>query len=149
MKIGLISSSGGHFSELMSLNSLWNRYNNFWISFLSCDTKTLLSKEVFYYGYHPTNRNIINFFRNLYLAFKIILKERPTVFISTGAGICVPFFILGKLFFIKTIYIESMARISTLSLSGKLVYFLADVFIVQWPQLAALYKKAVYKGQVL
>jgi UDP-N-acetylglucosamine:LPS N-acetylglucosamine transferase len=149
MKIGLISSSGGHFSELMSLNSLWNRYNHFWVSFPSCDTKALLSREVFYHGYHPTNRNIINFFRNLYLAFKIILKERPTVLISTGAGICVPFFILGKLFFIKTIYIESMARISTLSLSGKLVYFVADVFIVQWPQLAASYKKAVYKGQIL
>jgi beta-1,4-N-acetylglucosaminyltransferase len=149
MKIGLISSSGGHFSELFCFNSIWGQYSNFWVSFLSCDTKDLLKNEIFYHGYHPTNRNIINFFRNFIIAFKIILKERPTVLISTGAGICVPFFILGKLFFIKTIYIESMARITTLSLSGKLVYFLADVFIVQWPHLATSYKKAVYKGQVL
>ncbi len=149
MKIGLISSSGGHFSELSCLNSLWSQYNHFWVSFLSCDTETLLKNEIFYHGYHPTNRNLINFFRNLILAFKVILKEKPTVLISTGAGICVPFFLLGKLFFIKTIYIESMARIHGLSLTGKLVYFLSDIFIVQWPQLAAFYKKAVYKGQVI
>ena len=149
MKIGLISSSGGHFAELLSLNSLWSKYNHFWVSFLSCDTRHLLKNKVFYHGYHPTNRNVLNFFRNLILAYKVILKEKPAVLISTGAGICVPFFLLGKLFFIKTIYIESMARIQSLSLTGKLVYFLADIFIVQWPQLAASYKKAVYKGQVI
>lgn len=149
MKIGLISSSGGHFSELRSLNSIWNQYNRFWVSFPSCDTKVLLKNEIFYHGYYPTNRNLINFFRNFFLAFKVLLKERPDVLVSTGAGLCVPFFILGKLFFIKTIYIESMARIYNLSLSGKLVYFLTDVFIVQWPQLADFYKKAVYKGQII
>jgi UDP-N-acetylglucosamine:LPS N-acetylglucosamine transferase len=109
----------------------------------------LLNEEIFYHGYFPTNRNVINFIRNFFLAIKVILKERPTVLISTGAGICVPFFILGKLFSIKTIYIESMARICGLSLSGKLVYLFSDIFIVQWPQLAASYKKAVYKGQII
>lgn len=149
MKIGLIASSGGHFSELLNLKTAFGKFDRFWVTFLSSDTKVLLKNEVFYYGYHPTNRNIKNFILNLFLAGKILLKEKPTVLISTGAGICVPFFILGKIFFIKNIYIESMTRIHNLSLTGKLVYFLTDVFIVQWPQLAAIYKKAVYKGQII
>ncbi|MBD3413250.1 MAG: UDP-N-acetylglucosamine--LPS N-acetylglucosamine transferase [Candidatus Aminicenantes bacterium] len=149
MKIGLIASSGGHFSELLSLNSLWSQFKHFWVSFPSCDTKVLLKKQIFYHGYFPTNRNVVNFFRNFILAIRVLSKEKPAVLISTGAGICVPFFILGKLFFVKTIYIESMARIHRLSLTGKLVYLFSDVFIVQWPQLAASYKKAVYKGQVI
>jgi len=149
MKIGLIASSGGHLSELLSFRSLWSQFNHFWVSFPSCDTRVLLEKEIFYHGYFPTNRNALNFVLNFILAIRVLAKERPQVLISTGAGICVPFFILGKIFSVKTIYIESMARIQNLSLTGKLVYFFSDVFIVQWPQLADLYKKAVYKGQVI
>lgn len=40
--------------------------------------------------------------------------------------------ILG-LSYTRIIYVESFARVSTLSLSGKLVRPFVDTFVVQWP----------------
>ena len=100
-------------------------------------------------GRGPTNRSLKNFLRNVRLASRILKREKPDVIISTGAGICVPFFLLGRRRGIRTVYIESMARIESLSLTGKLVYRFSDHFLVQWPELAAKSGRAVYQGDML
>jgi UDP-N-acetylglucosamine:LPS N-acetylglucosamine transferase len=64
------------------------------------------------------------------------------VIISTGAGVAVPFLILGRLFGCKTVFIESITRINTLSLSAKLVLPFLSVLYVQWPQLQTRYPQA-------
>lgn len=46
----------------------------------------------------------------------------------------------------RIIYVESFCRVDKLSLSGKLLYHIADRFIVQWPQLLSQYKRAEYLG---
>ncbi|HYH62971.1 MAG TPA: UDP-N-acetylglucosamine--LPS N-acetylglucosamine transferase, partial [Solirubrobacterales bacterium] len=69
--------------------------------------------------------------------------------LSTGAGLAVPFFIVGKLLRRRLIYVESVTRIETISLSGRLVYPLADRFFVQWPQAAQRRRRAVHAGSVL
>lgn len=149
MKLCLVCSSGGHFLQLYSLKELWGDYDRFWVSFPNSDTRSLIESEKKYWAHHPTNRNIKNLVKNLFLAYKILRKERPDAIISTGAGIAVPFMYVGKLFGINTLFIESLTRVESLSLSGKLVYPVVRHFLVQWPQLAEKYKKAVYKGQVI
>jgi beta-1,4-N-acetylglucosaminyltransferase len=73
------------------------------------------------------------------------------VIISTGAGVAVPTCFLGKfLFKSKFIFIESFCRIKEPSLSGKLIYPIADLFFVQWKNLLNFYgKKAIYRGSVV
>ncbi|KPJ65845.1 MAG: hypothetical protein AMJ43_09865 [Coxiella sp. DG_40] len=149
MKICLVCSSGGHFFTLRSLQELWNRYDRFWVTFPAADTKFFLRTEKAYWAYYPTNRNIKNFIKNLFLAFKILQEQKPDVIISTGAGVAVPFMYMGKILRIKTIYIESLTRIETFSLSGKLAYPVVDCMLVQWPELASKYKRAIYRGQVI
>jgi len=145
-KLCLVCSSGGHFLELFLLNRSWRQYPHFWVTFDSEDTCSLLEEDKAYWAFSPTNRNIFNFIKNLWLARRILSHERPDFIVSTGAGIAVPFAIIGKLFRIKVIYIESLARVENLSLSGKIIYFFADEFIVRWPQLALRFKKAKYVG---
>ena len=99
MKICLVCSSGGHFFELFSLNSLWEKYDHFWVTFPRQDTKSLLQGEKVHWAYSPTNRNLKNLLRNSYLAARVIAKEKPTVVISTGAGVAVPFLYLGRINF--------------------------------------------------
>ena len=149
MKLCLVCSSGGHFLQLYSLRELWGEYDRFWVTFPHNDTEFLLENEKKYWAYHPTNRNIKNFVRNLFLASKILRKEKPDAIISTGAGIAVPFTYMGKILGIKTIYIESLARVESLSLSGKLIYPMAHYMLVQWPELESKYKRAIYRGQVV
>lgn len=149
MKICLVCSSGGHFLELYRLNQFWSQYKHFWVTFLKEDTHYFLRKEKVYWAYYPTNRNIKNLFKNLLLSWQVLRREKPDVIISTGAGVSVPFLYIGKLLGKKTIYIESLARISELSLSGKLVYPIVHHFFVQWPELSSKYKKVKLKGRII
>ncbi len=144
MKLCLVCSSGGHLFELNSLEDFWKKHERFWVTFPSSDVEYILQKEKVYFAYHPTNRNIFNLFRNFILAVKILNKERPNVVITSGAGVGVPFIYIAKMLSIKTIYIESLTRIKDISLSGKLVYSVTDYFLVQWPDLAKKYRKAIY-----
>jgi len=148
-KICLVCSSGGHFRQLYSLKEYWEQFPRIWVTFDSSDTKTVLGDENYYWAYSPTNRNIKNLFRNVFLALRILKKEKPDLLISTGAGVAVPFIYIAKLFGIKTIYVESLTRVEDLSLTGKLIYPIVDYIFVQWPELANKYKKAEFHGRVI
>jgi len=149
MKICLVSSPGGHFFELKTLTPTFENLNTFWVTIKSIDTANSLHNNKVYYAHAPTTRNFLNLFKNSYLALKILIKEKPTIIISTGGPICIPFFYIGKLLGIKSIYIESLTRIHSLSLTGKIVYPVANIFLVQWETLLSKYKKAKYKGQII
>ena len=122
MKYCLVCSSGGHFLQLYALRNLWEDHEQFWVTFPGNDTRFILKNVKKYWAFHPTNRHIRNLIKNFFLAFNLLRKEKPDIIISTGAGVTVPFFYIGKLLGIKTVYIESLARVEKLSLTGKLVY---------------------------
>jgi len=91
---------------------------------------------------------IIAFFYSIILFF----KEMPDIILCNGPGTCVPLcfvaLIMRCLFIKKSkiIYVESLARVQTLSLSGKILYHVADYFLVQWNQLKNIYPKSEYRG---
>jgi beta-1,4-N-acetylglucosaminyltransferase len=83
-------------------------------------------------------------------AWSILRREKPDVLVSTGSEIAIPFFMLAKLLRIRTIYIELCCRVTSPSRTGKLLYPIADTFLVQWPQLIDVYgAKARYEGGLL
>ena len=55
---------------------------------------------------------------------------------------------LGKLLGNKIIYIETFANRHSKTATGKLIYPIADLFIVQWEEMLELYPKAVYGGAI-
>lgn len=148
MKVCLVSSSGGHLTHLYMLKSFWEQQERFWVTFDKEDARSLLEEERFYPCYFPTNRNIKNLIRNTFLAWKILRKEKPDLIISSGAAVAVPFFYLGKLFGAKLVYVEVFDRIYKPTISGKLVYPIADKFIVQWEEQKQVYPKAENLGSI-
>ena len=83
-------------------------------------------------------------FISLYIFFKV----KPDVVITTGAHTAGPMCCIAKIFRKKIIFIETMANISKKTITGRLVYLFADLFIVQWESMLKLYPKAVYKGLI-
>lgn len=149
LKICLVGSSGGHLTHLYMLKDYWKDKNRFWVTFDKEDANSLLEGEKIYHCYFPTNRNIKNLIKNTFLAIKILKKEKPTLIVSSGAAVSVPFFWIGKIFFrAKTIYIEVFDRIDKSTLSGKLVYPVTDKFIVQWDEMKKVYKKSENLGSI-
>lgn len=145
MKICFITSSGGHLTHLIQLKEWWKDKERFWVTFEKEDSKSILKDEKKYWCYFPTNRNIKNLIKNTFLAVKILFKEKPDLIVSTGAAPAIPFFYLGKLFGAKVVYIEVYDRIEKPTITGKVVYPISDLFVLQWEE----QKKFYPKGQVL
>ncbi|XP_010517568.1 PREDICTED: UDP-N-acetylglucosamine transferase subunit ALG14 homolog [Camelina sativa] len=84
----------------------------------------------------------------------LMIRIRPQVILCNGPGTCIPLCVIAFLFKVLGIrwssifYVESVARVKKLSLSGLLLYKLriADQFFVQWPQLQKKYPRAHYVG---
>ena len=148
MKVCLVGSSGGHLTHLYMLKPFWENKDHFWVTFNKEDAKSLLEGEKMYPCYYPTNRNIRNLIKNTIVAWKVLRKEKPDLIISCGAAVAVPFFYLGKLFGAKTIYIEVFDRIDASTVTGKLVYPIADKFIVEWEEMLDVYPKAINLGSI-
>lgn len=86
----------------------------------------------------------------------ILLRLRPDVILCNGPGTCVPICLVAfllKLLFInsdsKIVFIESYCRVKTISLSGKILKYFVDAFIVQWPELILVNKNSNYFGKLL
>ena len=149
-KICFISSSGGHFEELKCLKSLADRYFSVLITEKEeydisnfCDKMYLIPKM--------NRREITSYFnliRSVFLAKKIFKKYNITHVVTTGAMCSYIFCLVAKFMGIKVIYIESFARTSTPSLTGRLVYPISNLFIIQWKALKKYYPKAVYGGGI-
>lgn len=148
MKVCLVGSSGGHLTHLYMLKPFWQDKERFWVTFNKEDANSILEGEQVYHCYYPTNRSLKALLINTRLAWQVLRKERPDVIVSSGAAVAVPFFYLGKLFGMKTIYIEVFDRIDKPTMTGKMVYPVTDRFIVQWEEMKQVYKKAINLGSI-
>lgn len=148
MKVCLVGSSGGHLTHLYMLKPFWESKDHFWVTFDKEDARSLLKGEKMYPCYYPTNRSIKALIINSFLAWKVLRKEKPDLIISAGAAVAVPFFYIGKLFGAKLVFVEIFDRIDKGTLTGKMVYPIADKFIVQWEEQKQVYKKAINLGSI-
>lgn len=146
-KVLIVASPGGHLLQMLALEPAWEDAERIWVTLRSTDVGYLLQEEQVIYGHGPTPRDIGNFFRNLRLAARVLRDHDPGVVISTGAGLALPFFLLGKLQRRRLVYVESITRVEKLALTGRLVYPLADAFFVQWDGLASR-RRARFHGSV-
>ena len=149
-----ISSTGGHLNELLQLKSIMNKYDSYLITEKTKSTISLKEeyKDKISYLIYGTKHNMLtypfkllaNCFKSLYFYFKI----KPDVIVTTGAHSAGPMCCIGKIFGSKIIYIETFANIHSKTVTGRIVYKFADLFIVQWESMLKLYPKAIYGGWI-
>lgn len=147
-KVCLISSSGGHFEQLLRLSRLDKDYS---VYYVTERTPYSVDKKDTHYVKQINRKEkflLINIFLLFVQSLKIFIKEKPDVIISTGALCVIPSFLIGKLFHKKLIFIESFAKIKTPTKTGRLIYKISDVFIVQWKSMLKYYPNAVYLGSI-
>jgi len=145
----LVCSPGGHMLQLARLGPAWSGCRRVWVTLDAPDTRSLLAGEEVVWAHGPTNRSITNLLRNLRLAWTVISRERPRVLATTGAGVAVPFAWIARLFGAHVVYVESLTRIDTVSLSCRLIRPVANRIYVQWPELCDRLPEARYAGTVV
>lgn len=152
-KVLFIASTGGHLNELLQLKPLFAKYNSYLITEKTKSTAGLKNKfnNVNYLVYGTKDHLFTYMFKFMYNCFKsliLYIKIRPKVIVTTGTHTAVPICYIGKLFGSKIIFIETFANSKTKTLSGKLVYPIANTFIVQWECMLELYPKAICGGWI-
>ena len=147
-KVLFISSTGGHLEELLQLQPLFKKYEYNIITEKDDSNISLKEKygdKLYFLPYGTRAKLFTYIFKYLYLCIRTVylyFKLLPKVIVTTGTPMC----ILGKIFGSKIIYIETFANINKKTATGRLIYPIADLFIVQWEEMLKLYPKAVYGG---
>ena len=153
-KVLFISSTGGHLNELLQLSPLFEKYDYHIITEKDKTNEYLQDKydgKVSYLPYGTRSHMITYIIKYLYLIIKtffLYFKIRPKVIVTTGTHTAGPMCYLGKIFGSKIIYIETYANINKKTATGRLIYPIADLFIVQWEEMLNIYPKAIYGGQI-
>ncbi|GFR62322.1 UDP-N-acetylglucosamine transferase subunit ALG14-like protein [Elysia marginata] len=163
-----VMGSGGHTREMLSLvNSLGAHYSPRYFVIAETDkmsehkikeTETSNSEII----YIPRSRevkqsyltSILSTMRAVVFSVPVVFHLKPDVILTNGPGTCIPVCFAGLMLRITglhhttVVYVESFCRVESLSLSGKLLYYLIDDFFVQWPQLKEKYPRAKYIGRL-
>ena len=152
-KVLFISSTGGHLNELLNLKKTMKKYDSYLITEKTKSTEGLKKEfgnrvKFLKYGTKSHLSYIYIYIYNCFKSLIYFIRIRPKVVVTTGAHTCVFMCYLAKLFRRKVIYIETFANIHSKSMSGKLVYPIADMFIVQWESMLRFYPKAIYGGWI-
>lgn len=153
-KVLFISSTGGHLNELMQLSPLFEKYDYKIITEKDKSNETLKERygEKLYFLPYGTRAKLFTYiFKYLYLCIKTIylyFKIRPKYIVTTGTHTAGPMCYLGKICGSKIIYIETFANRNKKTATGRLIYPIADLFIVQWKEMLEIYPKAIYGGSI-
>ena len=149
-KICFAASSGGHYEQILMLKPLMEKYESFLITEKTTYKAELKGERMYYL--HQINRKEWQFpfemIGNSFRSLIIFIKERPDVVITTGVLAVIPICLLAKLFRKKLIYIESFAKVTSPTETGRFLYKYADQFYVQWPQMKDVYPDAIYVGGI-
>lgn len=149
LRICLAASAGGHISQLLKLAESWDGYETFCVTTTQV-VRDKLSRfgEVYVVG-ECNREHPIRVVSVLLRCIRIMFRHRPDVVISTGAAAGCMLCFLGKMIGAKVVWIDSITNVERLSLSGRMVRYIADLFLVQWPELAGRYKRVEFVGTVV
>lgn len=151
-KVLFIASTGGHLNELMQLKTLFKKYDYHIVTENTKVDKSLKKKygdkmSFLIYGTkkYPISY-IFKFIANSFISLYYFFKYQPEVIVTTGTHTAVPMCYIAKIFGSKVIFIETFANRTSGTVAGKLVYPIADTFVVQWEEMHKIYSKSVCWG---
>ena len=146
MKILAIASAGGHWVQLLRLRPAFEGHELIFVS-----TKKSFKDTVKGYRFHSipdaSRWNKLRLLYSLACVFKIVMLAKPNIIITTGAAPGLMGIIAGKIIGAKTVWIDSIANVENLSMSGRIATSIADKSYTQWPDLST--SKVTFNGNVL
>jgi beta-1,4-N-acetylglucosaminyltransferase len=149
LKICLAASSGGHLTELEKLSDSWKQYETFFVTTVPVVRNNLQTSGNIYIVGECNRQHPIKVLKVFLRCLRITLKEKPNVVISTGAAAGCIICFLAKLSGADIIWIDSITNVEKISLSGRMVRYIADLFLVQWPELTQKYDNVEFIGAVI
>jgi UDP-N-acetylglucosamine--N-acetylmuramyl-(pentapeptide) pyrophosphoryl-undecaprenol N-acetylglucosamine transferase len=117
----VVASAGGHLVQARLLAPRIIENVSMWVSYDVPQVRTMLTQEQVIYAHHPTTKNLPNAVRNYRLARRVLMRHDIRRVVSTGAAVSVPFMLRARQLGMPCDYIESATRITSPSLSGRIL----------------------------
>jgi len=177
LRTGIVIGSGGHTTEILKMIQNLNSVNYSPRIYIMASTDTSSEVKIHQIEETRLSRNgpdcyeivkiprsrsvgqsyITSVFTTLFsslASLPVMLRKRPELIICNGPGTCIPICVVGFMMRIlcvtdtRIVFVESICRVKTLSLSGKILLLFADVILVQWPKLQEHYRRTTYIGRL-
>ena len=153
-KVMFISSTGGHLTELLQLKPLFEKCEYTIVTEKTKSNQNLIDQypDHVYYLAYGTKQHLFKylfiFAYNIIVSFFIFLKVKPDAIVTTGTHTAVPMCYIAHFLKKKVVFIETFANSKTPTQAGRLVYPIADLFVVQWESMLEHYPNAVVGGWI-
>ncbi|XP_037026023.1 UDP-N-acetylglucosamine transferase subunit ALG14 homolog [Bradysia coprophila] len=169
----IVLGSGGHTTEMFKILHQLNKANYTPRIYVAADSDKSSHSKVTEFESTATDYKFIKIFRSrnvgqsyvssvfttlqaIALSIPVIYHERPDLVMCNGPGTCVPICLIAFLFRAvgintssRIVFIESFCRIKTLSLTGRIMIWFADLFVVHWQEQKKFSKKIQCFGQLI
>ena len=124
-RVLFVASSGGHVTELRRLaTGIDHRSSSVWLTFDTPQTRSILHGRTVEYVPYVRPRDVVGTLGTFWQVWKLLQREHFDLVVSTGSAIAVGAFLAARLHAIRTRYIESIARVSGPSTTGRIVSLL-------------------------
>ena len=151
-KVMFICSVGGHLTQMLQVKDLFDEYDYVLVTDKTEVTKEMNKKYNMEYMIYCSGQYKLSYpfleVCNVFRAIWYLIKHNPEVVVSTGAHTAGPTCYIAKFLRKKVIFIESFAKRTSPTKTGKAVYRIADKFIVQWESLKEFYPDAEVWGWI-
>jgi UDP-N-acetylglucosamine--N-acetylmuramyl-(pentapeptide) pyrophosphoryl-undecaprenol N-acetylglucosamine transferase len=143
-RIHLAASLGGHLELLAALRPVVEDRGPVWVTAAERGADRLRAAGEEVRDVPRLNRSRpMSAVRNVVGSLRLTLRERPTVVLTTGAGSVVAFCVFARLLGAKVLFVETMARVTSPSASGRVLSRIASRVLVQWPEMKRVYPRAI------
>ena len=137
---------------ILQIKKIFSEYNYVLITEKTGVTNDMKNKYKMGYLIHGSRQYMFTYIiKELFNLFKSIVYfiwYNPDTVVTTGTHTAVPMCYIAKIFGRKVIFIESFAKRTSPTKSGKMVYPIADIFVIQWESLKEIYPKAQVWGWI-
>ncbi len=135
-RVLFVSSSGGHWVQLRRIGPAFDGWSRHYACTDAGYRSTVDPEEGFFGVPEATRWNKLRLVHQALAVLWILLRTRPEVVVSTGASPGFFTMLFGRLLRRKTIWVDSIANVDEMSLSGQHARHFADLWLTQWPHLA-------------
>ncbi len=145
-KILAVASGGGHWIQLLRLMPAFQSHD---VTFVSTNIgfAKMVPNHQFFAIADSNRRNKTALFYSLFTTLKLVFNLRPQIIITTGAAPGLIAIVIGRCFGAKTLWVDSLANVEEVSMSGRIAKRIAHSVYTQWPNLAN--KGYEYYGNVI
>jgi hypothetical protein len=135
-RVLMVSSTGGHWVQMRRLEPAFDGWELHYACTDAGHRQSVPQPGRFHACPEASQWARLRLAWQLVVVASVLLQVRPAVVVSTGASVGVFAIALGRLFGARTIWLDSIANVEELSLSGRMAGHFAHLWLTQWPQLA-------------